>query len=354
MNKKPETLIILSPAFAANENDNWLPSQAGLVRALNKLYPSLQIIILSFHFPVTTKKEYNWYGNRVISFSGGMKGKLHSIWLWLRVWKKLKQLKQQCDLIGIFSFFCSESAFIGHYFSKRHSLKHHIWVLGQDAKKENKQVRRIRPEADELVCISDFLQREFQKNHSVRPAHVIPIGINPGSFTGIVTQRAIDLIGAGSLIPLKQYDVFIDVVKMITERLPVLHAMIIGNGPELERLHQKTKELSIEDNIQLAGEKSHSETLQLIQQSKILLHTSAYEGLGVVCLEALYAGTHVISFCKPFDASIPNWHIVQTKEEMAQKAVSLLQDNSTKYTHVAPYLMDDCAAAIMQLFGYKR
>ena len=51
MNPK-NTLIILSPGFAANEEDTTcLPPQQVFVKALNRNFPSLQIIILAFQYP---------------------------------------------------------------------------------------------------------------------------------------------------------------------------------------------------------------------------------------------------------------------------------------------------------------
>lgn len=350
MNSPSKTLVLLSPAFAAYEGDNWLPAQANLVRTLNKLYPSLKIVIISFHYPARTQ-PYEWYGNRIIPFGNNKTGKWQTILRWRKVWNYLRSLKQQERLLGIFSFFCSESAFVGHYFAQRNGLKHLIWVLGQDAKPGNKQVRRIKPAADELVCISDFLQKEFYKNYGIQPAQVIPIGIVPEYFSSEEQDRTIDLLGVGSLIPLKRYDLFIDVVKIVVEQLPDLRAAIVGGGPEFDALQQKIVRLQLEKNIQLTGEKSYPETLEWMRRSKLLLHPSAYEGLGMVNLEAIYTGAHAISFCQPFDQEIPHWHIVKDVPEMATKALQLLQNVDTDYSSQQPFLMDDTARQLMALMA---
>ena len=85
----------------------------------------------------------------------------------------------------------------------------------------------------------------------------------------------------------------------------------------------------------------------------ILLHTSAYEGLGVVCLEALYAGAHVISFCNPKDIWVRNWHIADNQENMTQLAIEILQTSSIKHKPVLAYSMNDTTKAIMELFNYS-
>lgn len=349
MTKPAPALVLLSPAFAADEQDSRLPSQELLVRHWNQLYPSIQVIVLTFHFPLRRDKEYAWYGNRVISLAGRHKGKADSLLRWTRAWKQLSQLRKQYRVIGIFSLFCSECAFIGHYFAQRHKLQHKIWVLGQDARKDNPQVRRIRPAPDELIVISDFLQREFERNHHIRPEYVIPIGTDDRLFPELPLLRDIDLLGAGSLIPLKQYDRFVTVAAKLAQVRPGLHAVLLGNGPELEALQQVAQRQVAP--VVWPGKQDHRHTLAYMQRCKVFLHPSSYEGLGMVCLEALRAGAHVISFCKPLDADIPHWHIVWDTEEMAATALRLLQEEDTAYTTVTVYRMEDTARRLMQLFG---
>ncbi len=349
-----DTLIILTPGFAAHEADDAMPAQEAFIYALNAVYPALKVVILSFHYPYGEPREYNWHGNRVVAFGTKMNDKLQTSILWWRVWNMLKTLKKEHSLIGMLSFFCSESAFIGQRFAKRHGLKHLIWIFGQDAKKENRQVRRIRPKAEELVAISDFLVDTFQKNHEVQPAQMIPLGIDTTLFDTTPSKRELDLLGVGSLIPLKQYDVFVRVVKKIAEAIPSVQATICGEGPEMLRLMAMLKQDCRPGQITLAGKLAHSDTLKTMQRSKLLLHTSSYEGLGVVCLEALYAGAHVISFCKPFKEAIPHWHVAKDETEMVEKALQLLHDQTLDHTPVLPFEVQSIAKQLMQIFGTEK
>ena len=63
-------------------------------------------------------------------------------------------------------------------------------------------------------------------------------------------------------------------------------------------------------------------------RSKVFLHTSAYEGYAVACAEALYAGAHVVSFCKPMEKGNSQEHIVETKEEAIDKTRQILCDKT--------------------------
>lgn len=330
-----KTLIILTPGFPENESDTTcLPAQQLFVQNLQESFPGIDITVLSLHYPYV-RSTYVWKNVTVKSFNGRNRGKLHRLMLWYQVWRSIKRIARTNDVLGIFSFWCTECALIG----QRFKLPHFIWILGQDAKKDNSFVRRIRPKAWQLVAMSDFLADTFERNHGIRPQHIIPNGIDARGYTQQNFERTIDVLGVGSLIKLKQYDVFIELMAAI----PGVKAVICGKGPEEQALRQQ-------DHVSLVGELPHPEVLKLMQQSKVFLHTSNYEGFSTVCLEALYAGAHVVSFCKPVNRQIPHWHIVNTKEEMLQKLKELL---STHLNHspVMPYTMKDTAMEVMKLFA---
>jgi glycosyltransferase involved in cell wall biosynthesis len=150
---------------------------------------------------------------------------------------------------------------------------------------------------------------------------------------------------------LKQYEIFLEVIAQIKKQIPGIKAMIAGKGPERERLQSVIEKLELQNHVNLVGELPYPEVLQLMQRSKILLHPSSYEGFGCVCLEALYAGAHVISFCKPMNIDISHWHIVKNKEEMIIEALNLLKDERTEYKSIPVYLIRDAAKKIISLFN---
>ncbi len=279
------------------------------------------------------------------------KRKLQRIILWRNIWKTLKNIRRQHTVIGLFSFWCGECAFIGRYFGKRYSIKHYSWICGQDARKTNKWIRFIRPRGQQLAAISFSIVNEFYKNHGIKPAHIIPNAIEPGSFPPPLSQeRDIDILGAGSLIPLKQYDLFTDIVASVQKAFPDIKAFHCGVGEEKEKISAQIKSLRLENNFRLLGSTPHEELLQLMQRTKVFLHTSNYEGFSTVCLEALYAGAHVVSFVYPLEHSVPHWHVVNNMEEMKTKVIDILQNPNTEYTPVLLYSMDDSAKAVMKLF----
>ncbi|HCN82244.1 MAG TPA: hypothetical protein DIT07_01300 [Sphingobacteriaceae bacterium] len=347
---KDRTFIILTPGFPADEQDSTcLPAQQSFVKALKNNFPDLNIIILAFQYPFS-KQEYLWNGIQVIPFNGRNKGKLSRIVTWIKVWRTLKKLKTENHPIDLFSFWYGECALLGKRFSERYNAKHLTWLLGQDARAKNKYVKWLHPKAEELVAMSVFLSQEFERNYVLRPKFVVPNGVDPHLFSASLMERDLDILGVGSLIPLKMYDIFIDIIEELKSQFPFIKASICGKGEEFSVLQSMIVKKRLSDTIELAGEKSHPEVLQMMQRSKIFLHPSSYEGFSGACLEALYAGAHVISFCNPMDKKISHWHIVHNKEEMIQKVIAILNNPNVDYSPVLPFSMDDSAKAVMQLF----
>ncbi len=353
MKDRKKTLIILSPGFAANEADSTcLPPQQQFVNALHEEFSSVKLIILAFQYPFSDT-PYQWKNATVIPFNGKNKSKLFRLLLWIRVWKCLNDLKKEYTVIGLFSFWYGECALIGKWFGKRNNIQHFTWLLGQDARKGNKYVKFLQPRSSELVALSDFLVKEFARNYQVSPAYVIPIGIDPELYPVMPAERDIDILGAGSLIPLKRYELLIETVKALKKNSPNIRAVICGEGQEKNNLESLIKKAGLEGSILLMGDTPHAEVLQLMQRSKLFLHPSSYEGFGIVCLEALYAGAQVISFCDPTNEQIPHWHIVKDIDEMIVLADKLLHDTEINHMSILPYTMRDTARSVMQLFDHS-
>lgn len=331
MNKYEKTLVILTPGFAKDEADTTcLPLQQQLIRTLKELNPQINIILLSLQYPFHTK-EYTWFNVTVIPLNA--KSGLPKLLLRSRLNATLKQIHDATPITSLLSFWYGECAVAGKKFADKYGLKHFCWILGQDAKKENKYPRQSRLKAGELIALSDFLRDEFEKNHEVRPAHLIPAGINTRLFIG-KKEKDIDILGVGSLIPLKQYDLFIETIAEIKKRIPGLKAMLIGKGPEENRLRTLIEKLGLQSNVIVTGELSYHEVLERMQRAKVLLHPSCYEGFSGVCLEALFAGAHVISFCKAMNQEIEQWHIVSSKQEMVQTSIDVLQGRAIMFKSV--------------------
>ena len=351
MSIKQKTLAFLTPAFPANESEeNWISFQQILLRSIKKLYPGIKIIVLSFNYPHTIS-NYFWNDIEVYSFNGMAYRKFRRPLFWRNIWRKLNAIKKEHKITAIFSLWCGECALVGRYFGSRNSIDHFVWICGQDARKSNRMVKLIRPSSNKLIAMSDFLVDEFFFNHHIKPAHLTPPGIDLSMYCDPKPIKDIDIIGAGSLSILKQYDIFVDVIAGLKNRMPEIKSVLCGEGEDTDRISKMQETYSLQQNLQLTGMLTPRETIQMMQRSKIMLHPSSYEGFSMACYEALYAGTHVISFVKSMYQDIPHWHVVRSKEEMQQKAFELLNDPNLVNEPIFTYSMDDSAKKIVDLLG---
>ncbi|MBI5858357.1 MAG: glycosyltransferase family 4 protein [Sphingobacteriales bacterium] len=349
MNKEKE-LIILVPGFPENEQDSTcLPWLQNTVRKLHEINQALKITVLSFQYP-HRYGVYYWKGIKVMAFGGANKQGLSKLFLRFRVNKQLSKIYKRKRITGILSIWYGECARAGQLFAQKKNLKHLCWIAGQDAKKENKFPGRLNIKGNNLVAVSDFLQEYFEQNHAVRPQHVIPFGTDASAFGNERPGKDIDLLAVGSLIPLKQYEIFVEVIKRIKTDLPLVKAVLIGSGPERDKITELINEDGLQNNIRLTGALPYNETLQYMKRAKVFLHPSSYEGFGCVCAEALYAGAYVIRFTNPMNKAMTNTVIAGTKEEMIQKAIERLNQNSP-YESINEYPVEETAGKISLLFG---
>jgi glycosyltransferase involved in cell wall biosynthesis len=350
MKNKQETLVILSPGFPKDEADSTcIPGLQVFVKGLKEICPGLDIIVLAFQYPFR-KSEYQWHGVKVISIGGKNNGGFFHLFAWIKALAVLRKLNKTYHLIGLLSFWLGECAFIGSYFAKYYRLYHYCWLVGQDVKSGNKYFNWVKPKGDSLIAMSDFLATQFKMNYNVSPLYVIPFGVDTSLFGAAPLHRDIDILGAGSLIPLKQYHLFIETIGFLKESFPGIKAVICGNGPEMERLQAMAASLHLEKNVTFTGELTHREVLVLMQRSKIFLHPSMYEGFSTVLSEALYAGAQVVSFCKPMEKQFRNHYVVKTNTEMNEQVVAILRAKKIDHQPVLLYPVEHIAKNVISLF----
>ncbi|MGN6569186.1 MAG: glycosyltransferase [Flavipsychrobacter sp.] len=351
MQERQKTLIILSPGFPKDEDDTTcLPTQQLFVKALKAAYPELKIVVLAFQYPFI-EKRYNWNGVEIISFNDSRKGWLNHMKLWVKIWRVLRMLNKQYDITGLLSFWCTEYAMVAKRFAAMHGLTHFIWLLGQDARAGNPFVKFMRLKPDNLIAISDFIAEEFVHNYGVRPAYVVPNAIDESLFSDEPAIRDIDILGVGSLIPLKRYDLLIEIIAALKPRYPEIKAVICGKGIEEGKLRKQIAGAGLNENVRLTGELPHKEAIKLMERAKILLHPSSYEGFSTVCLEAIRARARVISFCQPMKENIKNWYAVKSEEAMLQQTEMLLANEIQNDKRAQTYTMNEIAHRVMELYA---
>ncbi len=322
---KPSAIVFLVPGFPQNEEDTeCIPLLQSYILYFAKLNPAIKTAVITFQYPYFIK-HYRWHGIDVYSAGGKNKRRLFRIFTWARVVYYFLRLRHRLEVPVIHSFWLTECAWVGQWLAKVFTLKHVATIGGQDAKPANRFLKALNFTEMTLTCSSKFSAEVFRRSTGCVIDNIIPIGLDHHQFDAVAVtpERTIDILGVGSLIPIKNFALFIELVAALTIEFPNLRARIIGEGPqrrELERLIQE----QASGNIQLLGQLRRRDVIHHMAQSKILLHTSSFESQGYVFIEALYCGMSVVSFDLGYLGQTAKALKCGGKEEMLENLRKLL------------------------------
>jgi 1,2-diacylglycerol 3-alpha-glucosyltransferase len=291
--KNVRHIALLSPGFAAhNEDFNCIPPLQNYVPELQAHFPDLTISVIALQYPYQ-EGEYTWRGRAIYS-AGGANRRWAKPLTWSRARRRFAQLhrKQPVDLIH--SFWLREASWLGQGLSRRHRIPLVATIMGQDAAPKNRYLKRLNFDQFTVTAISKRAADRFEASSGASVREVIPWGVEK---TGIPAhaERPIDVLGVGSLVPVKHWARFVRTVARVAEYRPQLRAVLVGEGPERAAIEGLIRDLELGSHLELRGELSRPEVLELMGRSKVLLHTARYEGQGYIFPEALHAGAHIVS-----------------------------------------------------------
>ena len=142
------------------------------------------------------------------------------------------------------------------------------------------------------------------------------------------------IVNIGSLVPKKNQQFALKVMRTIKAKGIELHLDILGDGPDRKMLEHQIQEMALEDTITLHGNVDHPE--EFLKKASFYLHTATYEPFGLVLLEAMAAGAPVISLDGGGNKDVihhkQNGFLLtdQDPEQFAALIISLLNDETQR------------------------
>lgn len=269
--------------------------------------------------------------------------------------------KENIDVLH--SFWLGWAARVGEKLSFRTGLPHCTTLMGQDVLPENRHLRGLPPERfQRLIALSGFQQTMLEKSAGRRAAHTIPWGIEAeiGNWKLETQEDAgsnfqfpvsnFQLLGVGSLLAVKNWDLWLQTLALAVRARPQLRAALIGDGPERARLEQLSARLGLSEHVHFAGNLPRAEVLARMRKASVLLHTARFEAYGFVFPEAVFCGCQLVStpvgIAPEIGAALGN-----TAEVLAELLVSAMDHPRSKEGH-APFNMEDTIAAYLQLYRH--
>jgi teichuronic acid biosynthesis glycosyltransferase TuaC len=156
--------------------------------------------------------------------------------------------------------------------------------------------------ARRVIAVSSPLKRELVRiGVPEEKIEVLGNGVDPLLFTFTERESTRQRLGIGSavpvavsvgnLVPEKGHDLVLTAIA----RLPDVHLLIVGRGPERERLARQAADLGIARRVQMLDNMSQSELAKVYSAADVLTLGSTREGWPNVVLEALSCGTPVVA-----------------------------------------------------------
>lgn len=156
-------------------------------------------------------------------------------------------------------------------------------------------------------------------------------GIRPCFFEkNLSTETQYDVITVGSLVPVKNFDLFLDTAKLAKD----YRFAIIGTGPLEKKLKTRCQQELI-NNVFFLGKMKPKNLSKALMASKVFLSTSINEGTPTAILEAMATGRPIVATpANDYTDLIKqgsNGYIVDYSPEVISNNLKKLLENPVEY-----------------------
>ena len=133
----------------------------------------------------------------------------------------------------------------------------------------------------------------------IDPAHidVVLCGLDHGLFRripGVARERRPTLVHFGRMRRYKAIDVVIRALSLVRAEIPEARLVIIGDGPDRERLDDVVRRERLHEAVHFSGRMSGAQMVEQLNKCHVFLNASPKEGWGLTVVEANACGVPVV------------------------------------------------------------
>ena len=191
------------------------------------------------------------------------------------------------------------------------------------------------------IAINNIIKRELIMLGVPKEVIVtIPNGVDFYRIQNVKKQSdSFDIVYAGRLVAHKRVDILLRAVYEVKKEMPDIKCIIIGDGPEKNKLIGLASELNLlRKNVYFLGFLEKDEDVySYIKSSKVFVLPSIREGFPNTILEANACGVPVIIINSPKNASIEavkdhynGFKVGLSPQELAHKILWLIQNEEAR------------------------
>lgn len=220
---------------------------------------------------------------------------------------------------------------------------------------------------DNLIVPTEKVEHKLMDYGFQKEINVIPTGVNLRPFEasyykhthiselkksmGFSTEDKIILF-VGRIAKEKSIDIILNALPKTLEATPHVKFLVIGDGPELNRLKEMTASLNLNETVVFAGKKPWADIGQYYQLADLFVSASTSETQGLTYIEAMAARKPVIA---KYDTNLEdiiedgvNGRFFYDNDELSAMMSTILNDNMT-----AEYLSTNAYETAKQLSSVK-
>ncbi len=161
--------------------------------------------------------------------------------------------------------------------------------------------RKVLRHADSIRVVTEHLKSRIlnlksDANISVLPIYVDKEKIENGQISFDLHTRYpwhFILLTVSRLAPEKNIGLALQVLALVRVRFPDTGLVIVGSGPEEERLRSLAKELKLEGGVEFVG--WQDDLTSFYKTANVFIQTSLFEGYGLSLIEAGLSGLPIIT-----------------------------------------------------------
>lgn len=159
--------------------------------------------------------------------------------------------------------------------------------------------------ADDVIAVSEGVAENVVENTHI-PSTKTTVLNNPIDIEDILAKASapVDhewldnpeietIVSVGRLKPIKDYGTLLDAFAALNKHRPETRLILVGKGPEQDRLEAKARELGVEDYVSFPGYTDNPYVY--MKHASVFVLSSKEEGLPTALIEALACGCTVVS-----------------------------------------------------------
>ena len=193
--------------------------------------------------------------------------------------------------------------------------------------------------ASEVFVLNEQIKKVVSDNYRVPPEKisVMPNGIDLSFFDTIPAKRKRMILFSGVMYYHRGLDTLLEATAGIIKELPDIKVVLLGEGPELQRLQDIVSEKKLTANVEFKGWVERTEIPPYLSNASI--------GIGPLQLTPLTAKSIPVKVLEYMASSLPivakkgslsddvlrdgeNGYFIEDANELAEKTISLLQNPS--------------------------